>query len=145
MSYFPDLTQYVHMKHETSGVLNVGWLEKGKPFELGDVSEEFINRLWILCGTPVYATRGFYSCEFCGEEESWPIKMSMGGIERRLGDAEIRVVARNGCVYASPNLIIHYIVKHNYLPPREFIQAVMDGFLPGSDEYEMKKKEFNWY
>ena len=42
-----------------------------------------------------------------------------------LGNAEIRVLGRNGKTYAAPNLIYHYIKDCGYLPPHEFLEAVM--------------------
>ena len=42
-----------------------------------------------------------------------------------LGSAEIRVLGGGGKVYAAPNLIYHYVAKHKYRPPEEFIEAVM--------------------
>jgi len=47
-------------------------------------------------------------------------------------------------VYAAPDLIYHYVVEHHYCPPDEFIQAVLEGPLPGSLEYEALKKEKGW-
>jgi hypothetical protein len=44
-----------------------------------------------------------------------------------LGDAEIRVPGE-GKAYACPTLIYHYIVKHGYLPPDEFLEAVRQTF-----------------
>jgi hypothetical protein len=42
-----------------------------------------------------------------------------------LGDAEVRVTGRDGKVYAAPNLLYHYIEKHGYKPPDEFVEALM--------------------
>ncbi|MCX7805518.1 MAG: hypothetical protein N3A38_10060 [Planctomycetota bacterium] len=38
---------------------------------------------------------------------------------------EIRVLGRDGKIYAAPTLIYHYVVAHKYRPPQEFIDAVM--------------------
>jgi hypothetical protein len=43
----------------------------------------------------------------------------------RIISAEIRVVGNNGRVYASPMMLVHYVEAHGYLPPQEFIDAVM--------------------
>jgi len=59
----------------------------------------------------------------------------------KLGSAEIRVVGQDGTVYAAPDLIYHYVVVHDYRPPEEFIQAVMETPLPGTQEHEILKKE----
>ncbi len=67
----------------------------------------------------------------------------LGNKEARLGSAEIRVVYE-GKTYAAPNMIYHYVVKHHYRPPDEFIQAVLKGSLPGSPEYESVKRDRGW-
>jgi hypothetical protein len=36
------------------------------------------------------------------------------------------IVQWNGKTYSSPTLIVHYIDAHNYRPPQEFIDAVMN-------------------
>lgn len=53
-----------------------------------------------------------------------------------LGSAEIRVIdVDNKTIYASPDLILHYIINHNYLPPDNFIRAVINGVKPDSELY----------
>jgi hypothetical protein len=41
-----------------------------------------------------------------------------------MGNGEIRVQAPDGQIYVAPALICHYIARHKYLPPKEFIEAV---------------------
>jgi hypothetical protein len=38
-------------------------------------------------------------------------------------------------------MIIHYIKEHDYLPPQEFINAVMNGPNPDSKEYAVIVKD----
>jgi hypothetical protein len=42
------------------------------------------------------------------------------------GNGEIRVTSATGITYVAPALVRHYIVAHGYLPPREFIDAVIE-------------------
>jgi len=42
-----------------------------------------------------------------------------------MGNGEIRVAGLNGLVYVAPVLIVHYVQVHSYLPPAEFIRAVV--------------------
>jgi len=104
----------------------VGWLDEKHPFPKGQVPEEALDRLFDLCFHPVYVTRGYHVCQFCPERHLG-MKATRGGRERFLGTAEVRVFAPNDIVYAAPNLVYHYITEHQYLPPREFIDAL---FLP---------------
>jgi hypothetical protein len=50
--------------------------------------------------------------------------MLIGIEEISLGNGEIRVPSENGIVYAAPTLICHYIDRHRYCPPNEFLMAV---------------------
>ncbi len=99
--YFPDLSHYVYgQTFPERHIFNIGWLS-------------------------LY--RGKHACEFCPEP---PKKRLPGGIETLdypaeiLGNGEIRVRALDGKIYVAPVLIYHYIVCHEYLPPRVFIDAV---------------------
>lgn len=42
-----------------------------------------------------------------------------------VGGAEIRVRAKDGVVYAAPDMIVHYVLAHRYLPPAAFVEAVI--------------------
>jgi hypothetical protein len=44
-----------------------------------------------------------------------------------LGDAEIRVVGKDGTWLIAPTLVLHYVTEHAYRPPAEFIDAVSRG------------------
>ena len=70
--------------------------------------------------------------------------MRRGNDELWLGSAEIRVFSNEGVTYAAPNLIYHYIVDHHYLPPEEFIRAVLEGPLPDSPEYLARAEQVEW-
>jgi hypothetical protein len=41
-------------------------------------------------------------------------------------------------------MIYHYVVDHHYLPPEEFISAVLDGPLPDSPEYLARAERYEW-
>jgi hypothetical protein len=47
-----------------------------------------------------------------------------------LGDAEIRVVGKDGTWLIAPTLVLHYVTEHAYRPPAEFIDAVSRGRSP---------------
>jgi hypothetical protein len=44
--------------------------------------------------------------------------------EETVGNGEIRVRALDGKIYVAPVLILHYIGRHQYLPPGVFLEAV---------------------
>jgi hypothetical protein len=134
--YYADLTpyRYLSMVSGDPNQLNVGWLGKGNPYSQGEVSEEFLDRLFEFCRAYLLTMGGNHKCELC-EHPSNGIRVRRGEKETWLGDAEIRVVGK-GKVYAAPTLIFHYVTAHKYRPPDEFIQAVLEGPRPGSPEYE---------
>ena len=52
-----------------------------------------------------------------------------------IGDGEICVTGKVA-VYAAPTLIYHYVVEHQYRPPDEFINTVLSGTQPGTEEHK---------
>ena len=145
MTYYPDLSYY---EYENSGMdadtVNVGWLDFAHNYPQGIVTEGFIERLWIFCRRRIMTMRGFHVCEFCDMPHDKVPTVQCGEEVLELGFAEIRVFGRDSCVYAAPNLIYHYVVEHHYQPPEEFMQAVMEGPLPGSAEYESLMQQHDW-
>jgi len=52
----------------------------------------------------------------------------------RSGSSDI-VVPDRTVVYMAPELILHYIRAHRYLPPSSFLEAVLNCPEPGTEEY----------
>ena len=129
--YYPDLTPYCYLEDDDSdpdvpdipNVINIGWLETPHPFPTKKASEELLDALFEKCLTTVNATRGWHQCQFC-DVPTWGVEVSRHGKRTFLGDAEIRVKAKDGRVYAAPNLIYHYVSEHDYDPPREFVESL---------------------
>jgi hypothetical protein len=69
---------------------------------------------------------GGHTCEFCG---------------RAYGHANL-AVASESVLYIAPELVLHYVRAHSYLPPEEFVQAVLSAPLPGSDEFRAMVERF---
>ena len=149
MTYFKDLTPYEYsagLEISEIPVLNVGWLGAVE-FDQEETSPEFKARLLQHCldENVVLIMRGFHACPFCemssaewsrnhpdyGENTNW---MS-------IGDGEIRTRGKS-VIYAAPTLIYHYVTEHYYRPPQEFIDAVLSGPQPGSNEH---RTLLDWY
>ncbi|GEM_PF-3208049 len=134
--YFPDLSPYSYGKGIVEvGVYNVGWLSSARDYPQGPCPEGFLARIDQRAQSPVNLFRGSHLCEFCPPPET-EIRNGMEIIKpltERMGDGEIRVVGRDGAVYAAPVMIAHYIREHGYLPPRQFIDAVLEDH-PSSDK-----------
>ena len=115
--YYPDLTPFTYSRAVCgTHVLNIGWLSRSAQFPIGDTSEEFRRALRKLAENPVHLCAGRHKCEFCDFRR----------LEIPAGNGEIHVPAAAGSVvYAAPELVPHYVEEHRYLPPTEFIEAVV--------------------
>lgn len=122
--YYPDFTPYCYFEGKREpNLLNVGWLESQHPFPRRKASEALLDALFEKCLTMVNATRGVHECQFC-DVPTRGVEVSRHGKEIFLGHAEIRVEAKDGRIYAAPNLIYHYVLEHDYDPPQEFVEAL---------------------
>jgi hypothetical protein len=124
MASFADLTPYLHGAPEPK-VLNVGWLDAAYPFRRGETSAEFREALGRLVERPILLHRGFHVCGFCPDDRCKADYAS-------LGNGQIRVFGRNGVWYAAPTMVHHYVVVHQYQPPPEFVDAVLNPAAVGS-------------
>ena len=104
----------------SSPTLNVGWLDPSHKYSKGTVSSEFISALRTLCKNPTCCKKGFHTCGFCGANP----RVESNGKPMMLGSAEIEVVGEDA-IYRAPALVLHYVEEHQYLPPQEFIEAVL--------------------
>lgn len=134
--YYPDLTPYNYGMTEYKDALNIGWLERGYEFPVGDFPEKvlILEKLKLMTRKNLY--RGWHGCEFCEPNNKYVNKFNPESIrnpnfvesEERIshtGNGEY-IVQWNGKTYSTPTLVIHYIEAHNYKPPQEFIDAVIN-------------------
>jgi hypothetical protein len=134
--HFPDLTPYSYYV-EASDVpaINIGWLDSAHDFAKGTPPKGFIDRLRVISCTRIKQMRGFQICDFCSDLRSFLKPREWSDQDKafyhscfadgRFSSAEIRVIGLNGRIYASPVMLAHYVEAHHYLPPQEFIDAVM--------------------
>jgi hypothetical protein len=128
--YYSDLLQYTYkLSKPIPALLNVGWLDNVKNFSKGEVPSVFSEKLKsLIIGSAVFDAhfnriRGIHPCGLCGEQHMTVISE---GREEILGMSEVLVPSQQiGAYYASPSLIYHYVTEHNYLPPEEYINAVL--------------------
>jgi hypothetical protein len=121
MSWYPDLSPYTYLQEgERCATFNVGWLAHGHTFRMGRSPKAFVERLTLLTTYALtQGTRGVHKCDLCSPGDPDLDDDSM------YGHAEIRAVGDDGVRYAAPMLVLHYVVKHQYLPPQCFIDAVL--------------------
>jgi hypothetical protein len=115
-----DLSPYATKNADGQVHVYVGWIDPRLDYPHGIVDPEVVRRIGALCDSSVRRTRGWHSCALCRE---YPIRERIGTQTIALGDAEIDVPGE-GKIYACPTLIYHYILRHRYCPPEEFLDAV---------------------
>lgn len=158
MTYYRDLTNYEY-HNDGKNAINIGWLDREYEYCVGKVPDEFVDKLWDYLRYNIIQMRGFHECNLCTEKTGY-LSVKRDDEELKLGSAEIRVIGVNGKIYAAPNLIYHYVTIHNYRPPDEFIDAVLNGPRPDSSDYikyiqtefngvrkqgiDKRKNKFNW-
>lgn len=113
-------------------LLAIGWVEDGWDYSLGNASELLIERVRRFrdeTGVQYswYTYRGIYGCTLC---DSGPQKSNIEGSQINL------LVPGEGCVYMAPGAIVHYMETHLYLPPKEFIDAILSCPFPTTQGYE---------
>ena len=127
--YFQDLSPYQYLGRDPDpNVLTVGWLDADHEFPKGIVSAVILEKILALCHKPVNSTRGIHQSPFIRRNPKEPSRaylVEYKGKRMYLGNAEIRVSGQNGKTYAAPNLIYHYMKDCGYLPPEEFLEALM--------------------
>jgi hypothetical protein len=137
--YFKDLTSCKYHEgpyHATSWsvpLLSVGWLESPHEYNRGTADVALLEKLrgFVLLGRTTYSHlrfRGIHRCSICG-----------GNTDDSLGvgwSQEVLIIPGERVVYATPGGIVHYIESHGYLPPPEFIDAVMRCPGYGTAEYQ---------
>lgn len=124
------MTEYDYSSAVPPGVLalNVGWLGPEVEFPQGEPPEEFVPALTELCARhSCNRMRGWQRCQLehpAGETEH-PLRFDYDAKRVAMGDAEVRVTSQDGRLLIAPNLVLHYVTEHKYLPPREFIESVI--------------------
>ena len=115
MTSYTDLDPLPYFGEELAEHLRaVGWLERGSVFETGVVSPDLvaaIRKLLVATFQPI-ACGGVFECDLCQFDGP------MGG--RNLW------IPGDGFLYVMPELVLHYMGAHHYLPPAEFQQAILD-------------------
>lgn len=132
MSYREDLSRY---SNDNANLLNAGWLDRSEIFPQGETSQEFRDALTEHIRYSAVQTLGRHQCNLCNERGHRVRVQLEDGSVIPLGSCEIFVFADNGMIYAAPNLIYHYVMDCEYLPPDPFIEAVVRSPRPPSDDY----------
>jgi hypothetical protein len=104
----------------------IGFLEHGRDYPRGEVSEEFFAKLCELISNawnPPIATGGDHLCQLCRFTGGGPAQFR-GYLVSNTSNCEI-FVPGTGIVYVAPISLPHYIDAHEYCPPMPFREAVL--------------------
>jgi hypothetical protein len=108
-------------------IVKVGWLGYDNNFPTGKAPNDCFQRLlYIARNHRKNVTLGSHICEQCYPHSRGIYDHNYQGEFEYFGNGEIwvRDDVKN-VMYVAPTMIVHYMAKHAYLPPREFIEAVM--------------------
>lgn len=121
--YYKDLTLY---DNDHPNIFNIGWLENND-FNQGDLPDDILEKLISMMDkTHANQMRGTHICTFCGDNAVYG-RYQIIGKELFLGSAELWIPNIDfKKIHVVPDLILHYIESHRYLPPKEFLDAVND-------------------
>lgn len=122
MDFYQDLTYYNRFHYENAQ--NVGFGRIGTEKTQVQLPYGFLPQLLKYLKYPLNTTRG-----------GLPRRVTIDGENYTLGFSEIRVLGKDGRVFAAPNDIVGYIQDSVYNPPAVFVDAVMTGIDPDSDAY----------
>jgi len=111
----------------------VGWLKHPQPFTRRTAPHKLLTKLRALVEQAHSAYghlsfRGTMRCSFCtalGVASPGPV-----------WSQENLFIPGKGVVYVSPGGIVHYMEAHTYLPPAEFVKAVLECPDLQSTEYQ---------
>jgi hypothetical protein len=150
INYAEDLSPYEEGNLKLQEVLRVGWINKEHTFPTGAVIPEVIDKLKEIlvscnnypCYVCVHTIRGHSGCPVCNKLAAFRVHdgrtiVSLDNVNAA-SDGDPRGVSILGCCeiwipnakqpnnyFAAHDLIYHYIVDHQYLPPEEFIESVL--------------------
>lgn len=117
----------------------IGWIGSAD-FPVGQVSEAFLDRLFEFLVRPTTRTKMPSTCKACQppREITYCKTVSRGARQFSQGFSEARVIGTQ-VIYVVPDMIYHYITRHGYKPPDDFIDAVFTSPLPRTKEYKAFK------
>jgi hypothetical protein len=138
MSFFPDMGCQ-SMVASGDHVRAIGWLHPDHPYTKGEVPAEFLARLKAFAARSEDSARalsfvafgGPHVCEFC----------TCGFWERAFGIGNFGVPS-GALLFVAPEMVVHYIEQHGYCPPPDFVAAVLQSPLPGTEEYQLLTEPF---
>lgn len=140
MTYIPDLTQ-------REIVVSVGYLSREYGYTRGQVSDlvfECLVKLTHVDFRNITGYLGFHHCDLgsCGWKQAQE-EIYWHGVRIPQSCNKDIWVPGGMVIYVAPQLILHYISAHQYLPPARFVEAVSNCPEPGSEMYRAEIKRIS--
>ena len=126
MAYFEDGSPCSYFGEAAGALLlAVGWIEPGHAFKTGACERPFVKRLAELLMKPWQPMlhSGVHRCGFCAHSGG-PSTVTIDGVTASVGVNNLFIPDEER-VWVAPSLVLHTIDAHAYVPPREFIRAVV--------------------
>lgn len=111
--WFKDLSPCTYFSTEIPMVA-VGWLERERIFETGPIDRSVYLKI-------VELTKNAWQFAFCGGTH----KCDLCQFDAGARGVNSLFIPHGDVLYASPELITHYINAHHYRPPEGFCEAVL--------------------
>jgi hypothetical protein len=77
-------------------------------------------------------SKGLHFCEYCMEE---PVADPRFDIT---SSGDVTMEFSSGRIWVMPDMILHYVEDHKFLPEQEFVDDVMNGQLTGGERLQTK-------
>lgn len=133
MAQYKDLSRCEYFDREGANLnlLAVGWLEDLPTKSKEKLPRGFIPKLKKLIAETeeIWKYMGWHDCTLC-ERTSPRLK-----VDDHPTSWKNIIVPSAKKIFVCPELIVHYIQDHGYVPPKCFVDAVMDCPRYGTDEY----------
>ena len=74
---------------------------------------------------------GWHTCEFCPQE---PTETRF----KNTSSGDVNLTFTNGHRWVMPDMILHYVADHSWLPPQDFMDDVINGELADSGRVQTR-------
>lgn len=118
----------------------VGWLEPEHAYARGPVDRAFVVKLAALFVSPreFAIAAGLHQCRLCRFSRG-TAPFQIDGLTVRMGASNLLVPAGE-FAFMAPSLVLHYLDAHEYAPPPQFVEAVLQCPPTDSREYMILAK-----
>jgi len=135
MTYFNDMAPNTYFGRWADVLVSVGWLDAEHAYKRGPVTTEVYRALVSHLVEPwqpaTFAGRAMCAmCRFSGG----PGTITFERTKIVLASNNLFIPSK-GRVFVSPSLVAHFVDAHEYCPPEEFQQAIVDCPPMGSAAY----------